>query len=98
MRKIDCEVQARLVAQDFSQRPEINYKETYSPVIDAITFRYLISLAVSKNVEMCLMDVVTRDSDIYMKILEGFKMPEVLSSNPKELYSIRSYYKDCYMG
>ncbi|GKB16661.1 disease resistance CC-NBS-LRR class family protein [Tanacetum coccineum] len=40
---------ARLVAQDFSQRPRIDYEETYSPVMDAITFRYLISLAVSKN-------------------------------------------------
>ena len=39
---------ARLVAQGFSQRPGIDYDETYSPVIDAITFRYLIQLAVSK--------------------------------------------------
>ncbi|KAJ9556927.1 hypothetical protein OSB04_011541 [Centaurea solstitialis] len=50
---------AKLVAQGFSQRPGIDYEETYSPVMDAITFRYLISLAVSKNLEMCLMDVVT---------------------------------------
>ena len=41
------------------------------------------------------MDVVTAylygslDSDIYMKIPEGFKMPESLSSKPKELYSIK---------
>ena len=41
------------------------------------------------------MDVVTTylygslDSDIYMKILEGFKMPDALSSKPKELYSIK---------
>ena len=28
----------KLVAQDFSQRPGIDYKETYSPVMDAITF------------------------------------------------------------
>ena len=40
---------ARLVAQGFSQRPGIDYEETYSPVMDAITFRYLISLAVSKS-------------------------------------------------
>ena len=82
---------ARLVTQGFSQRPEIDYEETYSPVMDAITFRYLISLTVSKNLEMRLMDVVTAylygslDSDIYMKIPEGFKMPEALSSKPKEL-------------
>ncbi|GJZ30918.1 disease resistance CC-NBS-LRR class family protein [Tanacetum coccineum] len=82
---------ARLVAQGFSQRPGINYEETYSPVIDAITFRYLISLAVSRNLEMRLMDVATAylygsiDNDIYMKIPEGFKILESLSSKPKEI-------------
>ena len=50
---------ARLVAQGFSQRPGIDYDETYSTVMDAITFRYLISLVVSKKLEMRLMDVVT---------------------------------------
>ena len=39
---------ARLVAQGFSQRLGIDYEETYSPVMDAITFRYLIHLAVSE--------------------------------------------------
>jgi hypothetical protein len=37
---------ARLVAQGFSQRPNIDYEETYSPVMDAITFRILIGLVV----------------------------------------------------
>ena len=60
----------------------------YSSVMVAITFRYLISLAVSKNLEMRLMDG-SLDSDIYMKISKGFKMPEALSSKPKELYSIK---------
>ncbi|XP_076957991.1 putative mitochondrial protein AtMg00820 [Bidens hawaiensis] len=40
---------ARLVAQGFSQRPRIDYEETYSLVMDAITLRYLISLVVSEN-------------------------------------------------
>ena len=86
---------ARLVAQGFSQRPGIDFEETYSPVIDATTFRYLISLAVSENLEMRLMDVVTAylygslDSDIHMKIPEGFKMPEALCAKPKEMYSIK---------
>ncbi|GJZ07345.1 disease resistance CC-NBS-LRR class family protein [Tanacetum coccineum] len=57
--------------------------------------RYLISLAVSKNLEMCLMDVVTTylygsiDNDIYMKIPEGFKIPDSLSSKPKEMCLIK---------
>ena len=50
---------ARLVAQGFSQRPGIDYEETYAPVMDAITFKFLISSVVTKNLDMHLMDVVT---------------------------------------
>ena len=83
----------RLVAQGFSQRPGIDYNETYSPVMDTITFRFLISMVVSKNLEMRLMDVVTAylydslDFDIYMKIPEGLKLPEAYTS--RNLYSIK---------
>jgi hypothetical protein len=68
---------ARLVAQGFLQKPGIDYEETYSPVVDAITFRFLISLVVTESLDMRLMDVVTAylygllDNDIYMKISEG---------------------------
>ena len=67
---------ARLVTQGFSQRPGINYEETYSPVMDAITFRYLISLTVLEGLDIRLMDVVTAylygslDANVYMKIPE----------------------------
>ena len=67
---------ACLVAQGFSQRHIIEYEETYSPVMDATTFRYLIYLAVSEGLDMCLMDVVTTflygsiDTNVYMKIPE----------------------------
>jgi hypothetical protein len=73
---------ARFVAQGFMQKPGIDYEKTYSPVVDAITFRFLISLVVIESLDMHLMDVVTvylygsLDNDIYMKILEGYKMPE----------------------
>jgi hypothetical protein len=68
---------ARLVAQGFLQKPGIDYEETYSPIVDAITFRFLISLVVTESLDMRLMDVVTAylyeslDNDIYMKIPEG---------------------------
>jgi Reverse transcriptase (RNA-dependent DNA polymerase) len=50
---------ARLVAQGFTQIRGVDYEETYSPVVDAITLRFLISLAITENLQMCLMDVVT---------------------------------------
>uniref|UniRef100_UPI0030D86486 reverse transcriptase domain-containing protein n=1 Tax=Picosynechococcus sp. (strain ATCC 27264 / PCC 7002 / PR-6) TaxID=32049 RepID=UPI0030D86486 len=53
------DIKARLVAQGFFQRPGIDYEETYSPVVDAITLRYLIGLTVYENLDMHLMDVVT---------------------------------------
>ena len=86
---------ARLVARGFSQRPGIDYEETYSPVMDAITFRYLISLAVSEGLDMRLMDVVTTylyrylNANVYMKILEEFTMPEAMNSKPRSMYSIK---------
>ena len=86
---------ARLVAQGFSQRPGIDYEETYSPVMDAITFRYLISFAVSEGLDMRLMDVVTTylygslDANVYMKIPEGFTLPEAMNSKPRSMYSLK---------
>jgi hypothetical protein len=71
----------RLVAQGFTQRPGIDFNETYSPVMSGITFRYLISLAIQKRLSMQLMDVVTAylygslDSDIYMKVPDGIPIP-----------------------
>ena len=86
----------------FSQRHGIDYEETYSPVMDATTFRYLIYLAVFEGLDMRLIDVVTTylygsiDINVYMKIHEGFKLPEVMNSKPRSMYSIklqRSLYR-----
>ena len=63
--------------------------------MDAITFLFLISLAVSEELDMRLMDVITAylygsiDSDIHMKIPEGFKLPEAVSTKPRSMFSIK---------
>jgi hypothetical protein len=66
----------RLVAQGFTQRPDIDFIETYSSVMNGITFRYLIYLAIQNHLSLQLMDVViaylygSLDSDIYRKVLD----------------------------
>jgi Reverse transcriptase (RNA-dependent DNA polymerase) len=86
---------ARLVVQGFTQISRVDYKETYSPVVDAIALQFLIRLTITENLQMCLMDVITTylygslDNDIYMKIPEGLKMSEVFKSKPQEIYFIK---------
>lgn len=69
---------ARFVAQGFTQRFGIDYSLTYSPVIDMITLRWLISFAVSYSLRMRMVDIVTAylygklDKDVYMRVPEGF--------------------------
>ena len=63
--------------------------------MDAITLRCLISLTICENLDMHLMDVVTTylygslKNEIYMKILEEFKIHKSYNSKSRELYSIR---------
>ncbi|XP_059639613.1 uncharacterized protein LOC132281986 [Cornus florida] len=47
---------ATLVAQGFLQRPGIDYEEIYSHVMDAITFRFLISLTVLEGSDIYASD------------------------------------------
>ena len=84
---------ARLVAQGFTQQPGVDFEETYSPVMDGITFSYLISMAVNLDLTMKLMDVVTAylygnlDSNIYMKVPEGISVPNQDRAN-RSLYNV----------
>ena len=63
--------------------------------MDAITFRFLISLAISEGLDMHFMDVITKylyrsmENDIYMKIPEGFKLPGTNSTKPRSMYLIK---------
>ena len=86
---------AQLVAQGFSESLGVDYEETYSPIMDTITSHFLISLIVSKGLDMTLMDVITTylhesvDNDIYMKIPKGFKLPEANNTTSYSMCSIK---------
>ena len=87
------EYKVRLVAQGFTQRPDIDFDEIYSPVMSGITFRYLISLAIQKGLSMHLLDVVTvylygsLDSDIYMKVPEGLEISN--KNHNRNMYCVK---------
>ena len=61
--------------------------------MDAITFCFLISLAISEGLDIRFMDVITTnlywpmDNDIYMKIPEGLKLSKTNSTKPCSIYS-----------
>ena len=63
--------------------------------MDTITFRFLINLVVPEGLDMYLMNVITTylygsmDNDIYMKILEEFKLPKANSTKPCDMYLIK---------
>ena len=84
-----------LVAQCFSQHHGIDYEETHSPVMDDITFLYLINLVVSEKLNMQIMDVVTAylygdlDIKIYMKVIERLKLFDSNSFRPQNTLSTR---------
>ena len=64
-------------------------------MMDIITFQYLISLSVLEGLDMHLMDIITAylygmlENDIYMKVLEGFQLSQVNTSQPRNMYSIK---------
>ena len=69
---------ARLVAQGFSQKPGIDYDETFSPVARFESVRRVSPLAVQNDLKLYQIDVTTAflngdlKDEVYMKQPEGF--------------------------
>ena len=69
---------ARLVAKGFWQKEEIDYFDTYAPVLRITTIRVLFVLASLHNLYVHQMDVKTAflngdlDEEIYVEQSEGF--------------------------
>ena len=89
---------ARLVTQGFTQHLGIDYEETYSPMMNLITLRYLLSLAVDKKLKTRLMDVVTTymygslDIGIYAKVPAGLVELQNSQRQPQCLKHERALY------
>ncbi|KAL0313388.1 UNVERIFIED_CONTAM: Retrovirus-related Pol polyprotein from transposon RE1 [Sesamum radiatum] len=69
---------ARLVAKGYTQRPEVDFEETYSPVAMAKSIRIMLAIAAWYDYEIWQMDVKTAflngflEEEIYMDQPEGF--------------------------
>jgi hypothetical protein len=50
---------SRFVAKDYSQRPGVNYLETYSPVVKLDSLRCILSIASNRDLDMMQLDVET---------------------------------------
>ncbi len=68
---------ARLVAKGFTQRPGIDYDQTFAPVVRYSSIRFLIALAVEHNLKIHQLDAITAflqgdvEEDIYVEQPEG---------------------------
>lgn len=86
---------ARLVAKGFSQKPGVDYFETFSPVVRFSTLRLLVALSVKLKLEACHLDVSTAflngklKEKVFMSIPEGMK---VSNKNKKVLLLNRAVY------
>ncbi|KAL6321135.1 hypothetical protein AAG906_012907 [Vitis piasezkii] len=72
---------ARLVAKGFNQRPGLDYKETFSPIIKPVTIRTVLTLVVMQGWSLRQLDVNNAFlhghlTKVYMKQPPGFRSPE----------------------
>ena len=71
----------RLVAKGYSQKPGIDFEETFAPVVRFSSIRTLLAFAVNNNMVVHQMDVVTAflngelQEDIYMQQPPGYEVP-----------------------
>uniref|UniRef100_A0A2N9IUP8 CCHC-type domain-containing protein n=1 Tax=Fagus sylvatica TaxID=28930 RepID=A0A2N9IUP8_FAGSY len=103
---------ARLVANGYSQRHEIDYDEVFSPVVRHTSIRAVLALVADQDLELEQLDMKTAflhgnlEEEIFMEQPEGFKQPgteNLVCRLKKSLYGLkqspRQWYKrfDSYM-
>ncbi|KAL0413379.1 UNVERIFIED_CONTAM: Retrovirus-related Pol polyprotein from transposon TNT 1-94 [Sesamum radiatum] len=84
----ESRVPERLVAKGYTQRPGVDFEETYSPVAIAKSIRILLAIAAWYDYEIWQMDVKTT-------FLNGFVEEEVFMDQPEGFTTVGEEQKVC---
>ena len=97
---------ARLVAKGFSQKPHLDYTETFAPVAKFASLRTVLAIAAAEDMEIDHMDISTAflngdlDEEIYMAQPEGFAAPgqeHLVCCLKKSLYGLKQSPRQWYI-
>jgi histone deacetylase 1/2 len=89
---------ACLLAKGFKQRYDIDYEDTFSPVVKSPTVRLVLSISVSKGWSLTQLDLKNMflhgvlEEEVYMKEPPGFQSsttPNYVCKLDKELYGLK---------
>ena len=95
----------RIVAQGFSQKPHLDYTETFAPVAKFASLRTILAIAAIEDMELHHMDVSSAflngdlEEDIYMAQPEGFVEPgqeHLVCRLKKSLYGLKQSPRQWY--
>jgi len=94
--KDDGTYKARLVVRGCQQAKEsLDFKDTFSPVVESSSLRVLLSIAAKENLHIQTFDVKTAflygelENEIYMRIPEGFDDEGKICRLNKALYGLK---------
>lgn len=80
---------ARLCAQGFLQRANVDYDEIFSPVVKYESVRLLLAISAKENLKSIQFDVSTAYLNSYLKETTYMRIPDGLETKEKFRFKIK---------